>query len=150
MPPCEGVLFAVSCVKYVNNPNVVRDAASATPGLIPPPTSKLQVGEVCFAHANQWVWVEGYPAPGSSSPSSKEYAIRLYSEPGRGNSLAMRVGEDHLEPATKDNPKEVRVRTSEGVVADSTTRIVAFGQVKSVSGRDGECSLHHVSDVRLP
>ena len=145
-----GIVFAVSCIKYVDNPNVVRDTASATPDSLPHPSSRLPIDEVCLAHANQWVWVEGYPAPRPYNSYAKEYAIRLFSEPGRGNSLAMLVDKNHLEPVPKDNPKEVRVRTDEGIVADSNTQIVALGQIKSVSGRDGECSLRHVSDVRLP
>ena len=145
-----GAFCAVSCIKFADNPAVVKDTASATPGPIPPRSSKLRVDEVCFGHANQWVWVEGYPAPRSDNPSPGEHPIRLYSEPGRGNGLLIMVGDNHLEPVTKGSQRESRIRTAEGVVADADTRVVALGRVKSVSGRDGECSLEHVSDVRLP
>jgi hypothetical protein len=145
-----GAFCAVSCIKFADNPAVVKDTASATPGRIPPLSSGLRVGEVCFGHANEWVWVEGYPAPRSYNPSRGEQAIRLYSEPGRGSGLLIMVGDSYLEPVAEGGQRGSRIRTAEGVVADAGTRVVALGRVKSVSGRDGECSLEHVSDVRLP
>lgn len=119
------------------------------PKVVPPVSSKLQINIACSEPQGNWVWVEGYPGAGIYRPSSNTDKVSLdfYSRPGGGDRCSIWVTQWHVKSWPEGSPKEVRLRISEGGVAEFDTKVLVLGQVIS---RNGNCELDNVSDVRLP